>query len=110
MATKNPSKQASVFGYLHRTTTELTRALGLELPLGHSTSPADVHAGTAFIAPRPARAMPVLPGHVHLGDAASDVTAHSHWVHDRGGRAVFAYNPRPEHLDPESLVHRGYDQ
>ena len=32
------------------------------------------------------------------------------WIHDRGGIAVFAYNPRNEHLDPESLVNRGYDQ
>jgi hypothetical protein len=67
---KNPSKKASVCGYLHLKTTELNRELGLALPLGNSTSPADVHAGTAFSAPRTALAMPVVPGHVHLGDAA----------------------------------------
>jgi hypothetical protein len=54
--------------------------------------------------------MPVLPGQVHLGDAAYDVTANYHWIHDRSGIAIFDYNQRNEHLDPESLINRGYDQ
>jgi hypothetical protein len=107
---KNPSKKESVFGYVHLKTTDLNRELGLELPLGNSTYPADANEGTKFIEHRAALAVPVLPGQVHLGDAANDVTANYHWIHDQGGIAVFAYNPRNEHLDPESLVHRGYDQ
>jgi hypothetical protein len=106
---KNPSKKESVFGYVHLKTTDLNGALGLELPLGNSTYPADTNEGTEFIAHRTTLAMPVLPGQVHLGDAAYDVTANYHWMRDRGAIAVFDYNPRNEHLDAESLLNRGYD-
>lgn len=108
--TKDPTKTERVFGYVHLKTTDLNRELGLELPRGDSTYPANTDEGTHFIEHRTTLALPVLPGQVHLGDAAYDVTANYHWVHDRGGIAVFAYNPRNEHLDPESLVNRGYDQ
>ena len=108
--TKAPSKTEPVFGYLHQKTTDINRELGLELPLGNSTSPADANEGTHFIAHRTALAIPVLPRQVQLGDAAYDVTANYHWMHDLGGIPVFDYNPRNEHLDPESLVNRGYDQ
>ena len=107
---QNPAKKAAVFGYVHLRTSALNRALGLAWPLGHSTSPADAQEGTTCIEPRTPLAVPVLPGQVHLGDAAHDVTAHDLWLHDQGGIAVFASNPRNEHLDAASLVNRGYDQ
>jgi hypothetical protein len=110
MDTKDPSKKERVFGYLHQKTTAINRALGLELPLGDSTYPADANEGTHFIDHRAALAMPVLPGQVQLGDAAYDVTANYQWIRGRDGIPVFDYNPRNEHLDPESLVQRGYDQ
>jgi hypothetical protein len=108
--TKDPSQKERIFGYLHQKTTDVNRELGLELPLGDSTYPADANEGTHCIDHRTTLAMPVLPGQVHLGDAAYDVTANYLWLADRGARAVFAYNPRNEHLDPESLINRGYDQ
>jgi hypothetical protein len=95
---------------VHLKTTDLNRELGLELPLGTSTYPADAHEGTKFIEHRAALAMPVLPGQVQLGDAANDIIPNYRWMHDQGGIAVFDYNRRNEHLDPESLVTRGYDQ
>jgi hypothetical protein len=107
---QNPSKKELVFGYVHLKTTDLNRELALELPLGNSTYPADTHEGTKFIEHRTALAVPVLPGQVHLGDAANDVTANYHWLHDHGGIAVFSYNQRNEHLDTASLLRRGYDQ
>ena len=107
---ENPSKQELVFGYVHLNTTDLNRELGLELPVGTSTYPADAHEGTKCIAHRAALAVPVLPGQVHLGDAANDVTTNDHWLHDQGGVAVFDYNPRNEHLDAASLLNRGDDQ
>ena len=106
---KNPAKKEAVFGYVHLKTTDLNRDLGLALPLGNSTSPADAHEGTKFIEHRAALAVPVLPGQVHLGDAAYDVTANYRWLREQGGIAVFAYNPRNEHLDAASLVNRGSD-
>jgi len=108
--TQNPSKTARVFGYVHQKTTDLNRELGLELPLGNTTAPADANEGAQFIEHRAALAMPVLVGQIQLGDAAYDITANYHWIHGQGGIAVFDYNPRNEHLDPESLVQRGYDQ
>lgn len=54
--------------------------------------------------------MPVAPGQVHLGDSANEVTANYRWMHAHGGIAVFDYNRRSEHLDPESWLKRGYDQ
>jgi len=106
----NPSKKEVVFGYVHLRTTDINRELALELPLGNSTYPADTNEGSAFLAHRTALAMPVLPGQVHLGDAAYDVIANYLWMHDHGGITVFDYNRRNEHLDPESLLNRGYDQ
>jgi hypothetical protein len=108
--TQAPAKKAPIFGYLHQKTTDINRELGLELPLGNSTYPADANEGVHFIAHRAALALPVLPGQVQLGDSAYDVIGNYHWLHDRGGTAVFDYNPRNEHLDPESLVKRGYDR
>lgn len=107
--TKDPTTTERVFGYLHQKTTDINRALGLELPLGNSTYPADAHEGTHFIAHRAALAIPVRPGQVHLGDSAYDITANYCWLRDRGGVAVIDYNPRNEHLDPASLMQRGYD-
>lgn len=107
--TKDPSKTEPVFGYLHQKTTAIHRELGLELPLGNATYPANAKEGTHFIAHRAALAMPVLPGQVQLGDAAYDVSANYQWIGDRGGIAVFAYNRRNEDLSPETLVERGYD-
>jgi len=107
--TKDPSQTELVFGSLHQKTTDSNRELGLALPVGDSTSPADAHEGTHFLDHRGALAVPVLPGQVQLGDAAYDVTANDQWLGERGGIAVFAYNPRNEHLDPASLVNRGYD-
>ena len=107
--TQDPAKKEPVFGDRPQKTTAIHRELGLELPLGASTYPADAHEGTYFIAHRAALAVPVLLGQVQLGDSAYDVTANYRWLRDRGGIPVFDYNPRNEHLDPESLAHRGYD-
>jgi hypothetical protein len=107
--TKDPSKKERVFGYLHQTTTAINQALGLEFPVGTSTYPANANEGAHFLDHRAALALPVLPGQVHLGDAAYDVSANYQWLRDRGGSAVFAYNPRHEDLAPEALVARGYD-
>jgi hypothetical protein len=50
----------------------------------------------------------MVPGQVHLGDAAHDGIDNYRWLHDHGGIAVFDDNRRNEHLDPEALRQRGY--
>jgi hypothetical protein len=106
----NPGQKERVFGYLHLNTTDLHPDFALELPLGNSTYAAGTDEGSEFIGHRSALALPVLPGQVQLGDSANDQIDNYHWVQDQGGIALFAYNRRNEHLDPESLLHRGYDQ
>jgi hypothetical protein len=108
--TKDSSKKEDVFGYLHLKTTDLNLELGLELPVGNSTYPANVNEGSEFIAHRAKLAVPVRSGQVQLGDAANDITANYEWLHDRGAVAVFDYNRRNEHIDETSLLNRGYDQ
>jgi hypothetical protein len=88
--TKNPAKKEEVFGYLHLKTTDLNPELGLELPVGNSTSPANANEGTEFIAHRSKLAVPVRPRQVQLGDSANDSIANSEWLHARGAIAVFA--------------------
>jgi cytochrome c1 len=107
--TKAPAKKEAVFGYVHLKTTDLNPELGLELPVGNSTYPANANEGTEFIPHRSKLAVPVQPGQVQLGDSANDIIANYEWLHDRGAIAVFAYNRRNEHVDAPSLVNRGYD-
>lgn len=106
---KNPSKKESVFGDVHLKTTDLNRELGLELPLGHSTSPANAHEGPHFLAHRATLPLPVLPGHVQVGDAAYDGTVNYEKLRDRGGIAVCNSKRRNEDLSLEALGARGYD-
>ena len=107
--TKDPPRQSPSLAICTSRPLLSTAQLGLELPLGNATYPANAKEGTHFIAHRAALAMPVLPGQVQLGDAAYDVSANYQWIGDRGGIAVFAYNRRNEDLSPETLVERGYD-
>ncbi|HSF30338.1 MAG TPA: hypothetical protein VLK82_07685 [Candidatus Tectomicrobia bacterium] len=109
MDTQNPSQQESIFGYVHQKTTDINRELGLELPLGTSTYPANANEGSHFLAHHATLPLPVLPGQVQLGDAAYDVTANYEGLHNRGAIAIFDYNRRNEDLSPEALVARGYD-
>jgi len=104
---QHPSPHAAVLGDVPRPPPARNDALGLAVPLGPAPDPADAPAGTAGLAHRTARAMPVRPGPRPLGDAAPDVLAPALWRHDRGGIAVCAAPPRPAPRAPASLVTRG---
>lgn len=106
----NPPDKEKVFGYLHLKTTALNSELGLELPLGNSTYPANANEGHEFLTHRAALPLPVRPGQVHLGDAAYDVTVNYTTLHKQGAIPIFDYNRRNEHLDEAALRKRGYDQ
>jgi len=108
--TQHPAKKEEVFGYLHLKTTDLNPQLGLELPVGNSTYPANAKEGNKFIPHRTQLQVPVVPGQVQLGDSAYDLTRHYEWLHEQGAIAVFDYNRRNEHVDETSLLNRGYDQ
>jgi hypothetical protein len=108
--TKRPGKKERIFGSLHLRTTALHPDFTLEWPLGNSPYAATADEGTEFIGHREALARPVLPGQCPLADSANDATANYHWINEQGGMAIFDYHRRNEHLDPESLLHRGSDQ
>jgi hypothetical protein len=106
---KDPQRQERVFGYLHQKTTNIDIELGLELPVGTSTYPANVHEGSHFQAHRAKVAIPFLSQQVELADAGYDVIDNYHGIRDRAGIPLIAYNPRREDLSPEALLARGYD-
>lgn len=108
--TKDPQKTERVFGYLQQTTTNIDIELGLELPVGHSTYPANAPEGRHFQEHRAKIALP-LPSHqVELADAGYDLVENYQGIRGRGGIPIIAYNPRHEDLSPAALRQRGYDQ
>jgi hypothetical protein len=107
--TKNPPQKERVFGYLHQKTTNIEVDLGLELPVGHSTYPANASEGSHFQAHRAKVAIPFLTQHVELADAGYDVVENYHSIRGWGGIPIIAYNPRREDLSAAALLARGYD-
>lgn len=63
---KNPQKKELVLGYLQERTTSINVGLGLELPTGNSTYPADVREGECFQEHRSRMAIPLHPGQIQL--------------------------------------------
>ena len=107
--TKDPQHTERVFGYLHQKTTNIDVELGLELPVGTSTYPANVPEGSHFQAHRAKVAIPFRPQQVELADAGYDVVENYQGIRDREGIPIIAYHPRREDLSPEALLARGYD-
>jgi hypothetical protein len=106
---KDPHTKERVFGYLQQKTTNIAIELGLELPVGSSTYPANAAEGRHFPEHRAKVAIPFLPRQVELADAGYDVVENYQDIRGRGGIPIIAYNPRREDLSPEALVARGYD-
>jgi len=107
--TKDPQHTERVFGYLQQKTTHIDIELGLELPVGTSTYPANASEGSHFLEHRAKVALPCQPHQVELADASYDAVENYHGIRGRGGLPVIAYNPRREDLSPEALLARGYD-
>jgi hypothetical protein len=106
---QEPHKTERVFGYLHQTTTNIAIELGVELPVGTSTYPANVAEGSHFPTHRAKLAIPFRAQQVELADAGYDVVENYQAIRSRGGIPIIAYNPRREDLSPEALLARGYD-
>jgi len=107
--TQNPAGKERVFGYNHMRTTALSPELGLELPVGTTTWPAGISEGGVFTEHLSGLPVPVLPGQVHLLDAAYDQKDIYMDILGNGGVPVIRYNPRRENLSGDALLKRGYD-
>ena len=106
---KDPNQQERVFGYLHQKTTHIHVELGLALPVGTSTYPANAAEGSHFQAHRAKVALPFRSQQVELADAGYDGVDNYQRIRDRGGSPIIAYNPRNENLSPQALMARGDD-
>jgi hypothetical protein len=106
---KDPHKQERIFGYLQQKTTTMAIELGLELPVGTSTYPANASEGGHYQEHRAKVAIPFRPQQVELADAGYDMVENYQGIRSRGGVPLIAYNPRNEDLSPEALLARGYN-
>ena len=107
--TKDPQHTERVFGYLQQKTTNIDIELGLELPVGTSTYPANASEGRHFQAHRAKVAIPFLAQQVELADAGYDSVENYHGIRGRDGIPIIAYHPRREDRSPEALLARGDD-
>jgi hypothetical protein len=106
---KDPHKKERVFGFLHQKTTNIAVDLGVELPVGTSTYPANAAEGSHYQEHRAKVALPFRPQQVELADAGHDLGENYQGIRSRGGIPIIAYHPRNEDLSPEALLARGYD-
>jgi hypothetical protein len=107
---KNPSKKEQIFGYLHLKTTSKENELGLELPIGNSTYPANANEGNNFFDHRSKLGIPFVPGQINPLDSGYDQTQIYRGIRQNKGIPVIAYNPRRENLSEEALQKRGYNE
>ena len=107
---KNPEKKELVFGYNDIRTTERNEELDLELPVAHSTYPANANEGNCFHEHRSKVPLPRLPERVEALDGAYDQTPIYQEARQTQGIPIIAYNPRNEKRSPEALLERGYDE
>lgn len=106
---KDPPQNERVFGYLQQKTTNLAIELGLEVPVGPSTSPANASEGSHYQAQRAKVAIPFRSQQIELADAGYDLGENDQGIRSRGGLPIIAYHPRNEDLSPEALFARGDD-
>jgi hypothetical protein len=107
---QNPEKKELVFGYDSMRTTDRNKALDLELPVAHSTYPANANEGNCFPEHRSKVPLPRLPERVEVLDGTYDQVSIYQEVRRTQGIPIIAYNPRNENLSPEACISRGYDE
>jgi hypothetical protein len=109
MDTQDPQKKERVFGYLQQRTTTINVNLGLELPVVHSTYPANADEGNEFFSHRTKATIPFIDGQVHCLDSGYDQRENYLKLAQNGVIPLIDYNRRREDHSPEALLKRGYD-
>jgi len=106
----NPNKKVKVFGYQSMITTNIELEIGLELPVGCVSSPANELDGSYLIAEREKliKEHGFLP-YFDIGDCGFDIKRNFDHVRSTSSIPIIDYNRRGEKTNPESLQKRGYD-
>ena len=107
----NPNKKVKVFGYQAMITTNIELEIGLELPVGCVTSPADKLDGSYLIPEREKfiKEHGFLP-YFDIGDCGFDIEKNFHRIRSTYSIPIIDYNKRGEKTDIKSLMMRGYDE
>ena len=110
-ANHNPNKKVKVFGYQAMITTNIELEIGLELPVGCITSPANELDGSYLIPEREKliKKHKFLP-YFDIGDCGFDIKKNPRHVRNTSSIPIFDYNKRKEKTDIKSLRKRGYDK
>jgi len=107
----NPNKKIKVFGYQAMITTNIELEIGLELPVGCVSSPADELDGSYLIPEREKliKEHGFLP-YFDIGDCGLDIKKNFSHIRSTSSIPIIDYNRRGEKIDLESLRERGYDE
>jgi len=107
----NPNKKVKVFGYQAMITTNVELEIGLELPVGCITSPADKLDGSYLIPEREKfiKEHRFLP-YFDIGDSGFNVKKNFHHIRSTHSIPIIDYNKRGKKTDIETLKRRGYDE
>jgi len=107
----NPNKKVKVFGYQAMITTNIEIKIGLELPLGCITSPADNLDGSYLIPEREKliKEHELLPC-FDIGDCGFDAGKNFRHIRVTHSIPIIDYNKRGEKTNKEALEKRGYDE
>jgi len=108
---QNPDKKQKIFGFDAIIDTSVELTLGIELPVACSTIAGNAEEGKHYITNREQ----ILAYHgttskIDLGDAKYDEHHNYEFSRSHGAIPIIDYNPRNEHLTPDALRERGYDQ
>ncbi|GAI44977.1 unnamed protein product, partial [marine sediment metagenome] len=109
-ANHNPNKKVAVFGYQGMITTNIELEIGLELPVGCVSSPANELDGSYLIAEREKliEEHGFLP-YFDIGDCGFDIRKVLHHIRSTSSIPITDYNKRKEKTDIKTLRKRGYD-
>jgi hypothetical protein len=107
---RNPRKKVKVFGYQAMITTNIEVEIGLELPVGCTTSPGDELDGSYLIPEREKliKEHKILP-YFDIRDCGFDIKKNFDHVRSTSSIPIIDYNKRGEKTDIKSLQKRGYD-
>jgi len=107
----NPNKKVKIFGYEAMITTNIEIEIGLELPVGCVSSPADKLDGSFLISEREK----LMQKHkffffFDIGNCGFDIKDNFRYIRETKSIPIIDYNKQGEKTDLKSLRKRGYNE